>query len=513
MDFLDPKRERRQHIFLLTGYALIGLAIAIASLLLLYQTDGYCVDKKGAVDRCGLVFVSSQPSGALVTIDGKKQQPRTNTKFNMRSGSYLFNVSQTGYMAWQRQIEVNGGDVQRFDYPLLIPEKLQTSTISTVATKPSQVTQSPDKRWLLLFDAAAQTPTFRELDLRKTTSQSATALSMPADVFTAPSSTTETPSVWEVVEWSSDNRHMLLKHTYAAPAAADSSQTNNQQEYLVFDRQTPQETRNITRELALGQSERLSLFNKKPTAFYAYNPETKTLRTLALNGGAPTNTELPNVEAYKTDGADSILYVTSVPPSGKTTIGKVSVVLQRGEQVRVLRQLQVSQDGYLLDMARYDGDWYVLVAAKNAKGAYVYKNPIDQQLETPSSFPAPFRFLRLDKPGYASFSATAQFVAMQQGQQFVVYNFDSGDTYRFSAANVSDIPQTYFQWMDGNRLATVSGGKVTFIEYDNLNPRTLTETDAQSGFYFSPDFRRLLTLKTQASGTTTIQSTSLVAQP
>ena len=61
MDFLDPKKERLNRVALFVSYGLITLAIGIASIVLLYQTDGYCVDGTGAVDRCGLVFVSSQP--------------------------------------------------------------------------------------------------------------------------------------------------------------------------------------------------------------------------------------------------------------------------------------------------------------------------------------------------------------------------------------------------------------------------------------------------------------------
>jgi hypothetical protein len=69
MDFLDPQKERRNRVVLIVSYCLIAVAIALMSWMLLKQTDGYCLSRDGTVDRCGLIFVSSQPTGADVYIN------------------------------------------------------------------------------------------------------------------------------------------------------------------------------------------------------------------------------------------------------------------------------------------------------------------------------------------------------------------------------------------------------------------------------------------------------------
>lgn len=507
MDFLDPQKERRNRVALVAGYGLIGLAIAIASIMLLYQTDGYCVDSRGSVDRCGLVFVASQPSGAEVTIDSKVQQARTNTKFNLRTGTYRFKVSQSGYQIWERQVAVEGGDVQRFDYPLLIPTDLRSSEIDSLGTSPYLMTQSPDKRWIVSAEANNQSTVFRLYDIRQTPEPAKTTLDIPTDVLSSASA--DTSQQWEAVEWSSNNRHVLLLHTYRAPDAATQGLSH---EYVLLDRQNPTLSRNVTRELAVPSQEKLSLFDKKPTLFYAYNTEAKTLRTLALSGSPPVTTELQRIEAFKTDADDSILYVTDTPPTGTVKSGTVSVVLQRGEQVRVIRQLPVSEAGYLLDMAKYDGEWYVLIGAKNGKGLYLYRNPIDQPLQKPTAFPTPLRFLRLSTPEYIAFSSTAQFVLVQQSDQVLVYDIKNTQTYRYTAGFMLDAPKKHLQWLDGHRLTGVSGGKGFLVEYDNINARSLVATDPGQGSFFTPDFRRLITLQTQPTGGAKLFMTGLVLQ-
>lgn len=515
MDFLDPKKERRNRVALRVGYALVGFAIAIASTVLLYQTDGYCVSGKGAVDRCGLLFVSTHPTGADMYVDGKKQKAQTNTKLNLRSGTYDIRLTKTGYHDWQRPVTIAGGDVQRMDYPLLVPQNLTTSSVATLSETVNLMTQSPDRRWLLAIEGSPSEQ-YHLYDLRPTTKPIGTVLTVPAGVVTA----SEGVGTWKTVEWSNDNRHVLLQHEYkpvALPAAsstpASDTQATTEQEYILFDRQTPAETKNLTRDLALSAQEQISLYNKKPTQFYAYNTESKTLRTLGLSTGAPTQNQLTHVLAYKTYGNGTVLYVTDTPPSGKTTDGKVHVVLLQENQTRVLRQLPADPAGYLLDIARYDGEWYVYLGASSQRGLYIYKNPLEQALMKSTDFPVPMRFLKLASPQYAAFSSTAQYVLVENGQQCMVYDIEHDQSYGYATAMGLDEPQTHVSWMDGNRLAYVSGGKVYVVDYDNLNGRTLVETDARWGGFFTPDYERLITLSSLSGEGSRLSTTSIVVVP
>src|SRR5690242_8745750 len=126
MDFLDPTTARRSQTRLLLGYCLVALAIGIATLLLLYQAEGYNIDRRGEVIQNGLVFVSSSPNGSAIYLNDKRYKSNTDTRVVAPAGKYTLRISQTGYRPWERPVWVAGGDVQHFDYPLLFPENLQT---------------------------------------------------------------------------------------------------------------------------------------------------------------------------------------------------------------------------------------------------------------------------------------------------------------------------------------------------------------------------------------------------
>ena len=90
MDFLDPKKRFRHTLLLYSGYLLIGIAIAIATTVLLYEAYGFGLGKDGTVIQKGLLFMSSQPSPASIYIDGKLNSKTTNSFVNNYTSEFLF---------------------------------------------------------------------------------------------------------------------------------------------------------------------------------------------------------------------------------------------------------------------------------------------------------------------------------------------------------------------------------------------------------------------------------------
>ncbi len=498
MDFLDPKKERRNHIALLVSYALVAIAIVIASVVLLYQTDGYCLDNSGAVDRCGLVFLASQPPGSTIYVNGKPASSQTNTKLNLHSGTYNIELSQTGYRSWSRTVVVAGGDVQRFDYPFLFPITLKTSTVTSFPGGLSFASQSSDKRWLLAAEAK-QPGVFKLYDLKNPSNPSSSDETLPTTVYTPG----DGAQSWSAVDWSSDNRHVLLLHTYTTAGATS-------QEYIMYDRQTVEASQNLTKALNLAPTDQLSLFNQKPDKFYVYNTANKTLQTASTSGSAPTTLQLKDVLAYKTYGDNTILYVTPTPPSGKVTAGMVSVILQQDNRSQVIRELPSDSPGYLLEVTQYSGDWFVVLAATNDKGVRVYKDPFDQKLATSASLPAPLRFLKVADPTYVAFSANARFILAENGQSCAVYDAEYDDSYVYKTAPL-DAPQAHVSWMDGDRIYHVSGGKAEVADYDAQNVQTLQAADPRYGLYFSSDYSYVFSVAPAGTGVD-LTSTPLTVQ-
>ncbi len=501
MDFLDPRQERRSHLQLLIGYCLITLAIGIASLVLLYQAYGYNIDRQGSVTQNGLLFVSSQPNNAAIYTDGKRYKSNTDTRVVLPAGRHSLHLSETGYRPWDREVWVAGGDVQHFDYPLLFPEQLQTTSLLELNADPTLATQSPDSRWLILGQPEAP-GTFTEYDLKAPDKPVAVPLVLPAANFT-PGTGTQT---WTLVEWAVDSRHLLLQHTFLTGG-------NVNREYLLLDRDTPALSVNLTKTLSLTPNETVNLFNSRTDQFYVYSPTDQTLRRVNGSDAAQVS-QLSHILAFKTYSDNKILYVTDESPTGKSIPGLVSAVLQDGQQTYSLHTLPPAGSGtYVLNLAQYSGDWYVAVASSGDSAAYIYKNPQTQPTDGPDSYPAPWRRVALAGVSFFGFSTSKQFLLAESGQKFVVYDLENVAQYHYQAAEPIDAPQTHASWMDASRLTYVSGGNLEVFDYDYQNRQSLVPANAVYLPFFSSDYSYLYTLRpVSAAGKAALTSTSLTVK-
>src|ERR1700733_10788849 len=133
MDFLDPRKSRESRIRLIVGYILIAIAILLGTIVLLFLAYGYGIDR-GKIIQNGLVFVSSHPGGANISLKSMPNgtvEPNgiTDSRLTLPAGSYTMQLQRSGYRTWERVISVVGDNVERFDYPFLFPTTLTTTTV------------------------------------------------------------------------------------------------------------------------------------------------------------------------------------------------------------------------------------------------------------------------------------------------------------------------------------------------------------------------------------------------
>lgn len=484
MDYLDTKKEMRHRIILFTGYICIAIAIALTAIVLLYQAYGFGVTKSGDVTQNGLLFFSSQPSPANISINDKPSRYSTNTRMAILSGIYKFELSREGYRSWERLIEVSGGKVQHFDYPFLIPNELADKKIKTYETAPSFTTQSPDRRWLVVLQPGSVTD-FQVFDL-KNPEKEPFAFTLPAGV----SSNATTSQNYEAVSWASDNDHILLKHNY-----------DGKSEYILTSRTDAKESKNLNKALGV-DPQKLTLADKKFDKFYLLS--NGQLQTASLTDTAPV-TIRQQVLNYQTHGSNTVLFVTTQDAPK----GKVAVRLAIGENnVYDIRMLP-SDSEYLLDVAKYSDKLYVAAAAANQQKTYVYEDPVGQIKTAPKQLPAPIQVLRVTKPTYLSFSNSAQFVMVQNGSHYGVYDIENERGYNYVAAEPIDLPATHATWMDGNRLTYVSDGRTLVFDYDHKNPQFLLPASSSYLPAFSPDYKFVYTFRSGAQPQMDLMQVSL----
>ncbi|HEX8182119.1 MAG TPA: PEGA domain-containing protein [Candidatus Saccharimonadales bacterium] len=499
MDFLDPQKQRAHMIRLISGYILIGVAILFATLILLYQAYGFGLGKDGEVIQKGLVFVSSQPDAAKIYLDGKLYKSTTNTKLQLEAGEYKTELQREGYRSWQRIITVEGGSVQHFDYPKLFPTAMTTSPVKTYAETPGFATQSPDRRWIVVQQGASLF-NFDVFDVADpaAVNDNVTAISLPEAIVTTARSTAHT---YKLVEWSTDNRHLLVEHSYTPEGAAATL------EYLMIDREEPAASLNLTKSLGLTAGKVLTLRDKKHDKYYVYDSTAKTLSATTLDDAGTLTNILDQVLAYKTYGNDMVLYATDKDISTDKSLpsDKTQSVLYDDKLFYKIRE-HGATGPFLLDIAEYSNDWYAAVGASGDSKVYVYKNPQQIRKSSQTAALVPVRILRVTSPNHVAFSSNTQFIMAENGVNFANYDAENDKGYNYTSSLPLDAPATHARWMDGHRLSYVSGGKLVVFDYDNINAQTLVAASPNYTPFFDRDYDNVYTMvpATNQSGVTTI---------
>ena len=466
MDYLDPKKQVRHRIILLVGYCVIAVAIVITTMILLYQAYGFGLGQNGSVIQNGLVFISSQPVSAQISINGVKKS-QTSSRLVLPSGIYKFDLSRTGYRDWQRTIEVLGGSVNRYDYPLLIPKVLKPAVIQDFTAAPLLTSQSPDRRWLLI--QKLNTASFDLIDLKN-----ATKPSLPLIVPVATYSKVVSTESWQALEWADDNLHLLMLHNF-----------DGKSEYLLIDRQNVEQTVNLTTALTLGNTQ-LTLRNKKYDQYYSYEITTASLKSMTLN--SPTQASVvERALAYKSIGSDTVLYITDT----EAPAGKVLLKMLVGSQTYTLRSFPISAM-YMVDIANYSGNLYVTASIVSDGKVYIYKDPIGQLKALPNHVVVPMQVMHISDPNFVSFSSvTQQFIMAENGNQFAVYDLENRNGYKYAITSPIDAPQTKASWLDGSHLAIVSSGKLLIFDFDKANQQATVSASSSYTPFLSTDFKTM----------------------
>ncbi len=472
MDFLDPRRKRAHRRRLFLGYALMSIVVALGTMIVLYLAYGFDIDRKtGNLIQNGIVFVDSKPQGANIYLNEVEQGSRTDTRMVLPAGTYTIRIEAEGYRHWERTFNLSGGQIQRLVYPLLLPNNLETSDVQQYDLLPGFATQSPDRRWVLV-QRPTTTYQFDVYDLNNPEANPKSIV-VPPNILTDPSA----ESSLSLVEWSNDNRHVLFKRTYGAIT-----------EFLMIDREQPSESFSINKTFGISP-EVISLRNKHYDKFYYQTEVPGVLRIADLGNKTISAPVLENVIDYSTYGDDIIVYATQedVEP------GKTDFRILEGDKTYVLKTIKESNN-YLMDVSKYDGEWYYVVGSSSENITSVYENPLSalkNQTKTPLLITA---LMRLDNPQFVSFSANTQFIGVQSGNEIVTLDLYENHQYRLKLDQQIPTAQQ-IKWMDGHRYIYTVDDQSYIVDFDGSNVQTLVTSRLRSGPFFDRDYDNVLTFE------------------
>jgi len=451
MDFLDPAKKRAHIIRLFIGYGLIAIAVAITALILLYQSFGYDVDRTtGKVIQNGLLFVAAHPESASIYLNGELNKSKTDARLPIPAGQYSLELKRDGYRPWKRLITLDGGSIQRVEYPILFPEKLTTTDVQLYSSVPAMATSSLDHKWLLVQtpDSVAQ---FDNFDLTNP-SQPPTTLTIPATTLTAAAGAQSLTAI----EWSNDNRHLLMSHNF-----------DGQSEFILVDREVPANSININ-TLTSTAPTKVTLLDKRNDQLLVYDAKTLVLQKYDVKAKTLVPV-LQNVTSYVSSGPDFILYTSG---GGTASPGLVIVRIWDGNASYDIHTYPAGTT-VRLDLAQYNSNWYTAVAPSGTGRTFIYKNPHTTLKLFKNKMLVPTSILKLDEPNYVSMSGNGQFVLAEKGSKFGVYDIETDKRFYFDTKQAVAADQ-HTDWLDNFHLSMTIDGHLQVFDFDGANLQTLT---------------------------------------
>ena len=485
MDFLNPQKKRAHLMRLYVGYGLTAVLLAIGTLILTLASYGYGIDRNtGTVIQNGLISVASHPQSARIFVNNE-DKGSTSSRLVLPAGQYNLELRSDGYRSWEHKVNLEGSIIEQLIYPVLFPEKLSTKSIQDFVNPPQMASQSPDRRWLLTYSQPS-TNIFNLIDLGNA-KHPITSLTLPSDTVSMVAGVHS----YEAIEWSSDNVHLLLRHTFTGGV-----------EYIMLNREDPANSVNINKLFPNQPFTSISLRDKKADQFYLLST-TGGLLFRADNKSPNPVLLLSGVLSYKSYGSDTIMYVI---PSKKIT-GKVEARVSRGDKDNLLRNLPIAPL-YLLDMAQFDNAYYLTTGSSADGRTYIYKDPLKVFEQQPTRSPQPFRVMIVPGLQFSSFSANTRFVVVQGGSSFGVYDIETARQFRYDTKLALNSAQKA-NWMDGHRLTLISAGNVNVFDFDNTNLQVLTAGLQGFGPYFDRDYAAMFTI-TSSTNKTSLTRTELI---
>jgi len=487
MDYLDPVKKKQKRSRIMIGYVLLGVAISIATVLLVNITGGYYFDREsGQVIQNGLIYVDSKPESAKISLNGQEQGGRTDARLVVPEGIYDLSLQRDGYRDWTRKLTLDGASVRRVNYARLVPTDLTAVDVRAQELEPSSVSQSIDKRWLVA--AYPNNPLVLQATDLSNSFLIATEIALPVDILE-----TRNEGTWEILEWADDNKTFLAVFT-----------TTDLVEYALINRDKPNESLNLSRLFAGEVFDEISLRGRDKESLHLYDSATGVLKTASIDG--TTEPLLTGVIDYETFESDNVVYVTKAGSN-------VKVVLKTSDESYDIKQLNTA-DEYFLTLSDYQSKFLVGVGSSSEEKVTVFYDPIGGIAQNDfSMLPVPTTVLRLENIEELTVSSNSSVILARSGTDFASHEIEEDRSYTFSI-DKEELDQGHkIRWLDGRHLTLSSGGMQFMIDYDGSNQYDLVDSLPGFGSYFDADIDTLVTMIKKSAPATPEALSDAAAEP
>jgi len=190
-----------RRIFITIGYLVLAVFVAVITVVLVAYGKDYSYDfATHRIIQKGHIILSSLPSGVEVFEGNRDLKKKTPYQAAYKVGAHTIRLVKDGYVAWQKTLLVEAGQVSLARYVIMMPKDLHPSAWDA---KPQIVAQSISKDHRhLAYITGGSDPALYTLD---------TGDPKPVKLYTPKVATpTVGAEVLQNVTWSDDASHLLV---------------------------------------------------------------------------------------------------------------------------------------------------------------------------------------------------------------------------------------------------------------------------------------------------------------
>lgn len=286
------KKIRNARIIATDIFMLIAV-IAIVFIMMLVAM-GFSFTDNGRIEQSGLVEISSRPSSAKVTIDGKELFSTTEVNKLLATGSHDIKITKTGYDTWNYTINIEAGLTTTIDWVRLFPLNPEIANVDTFDKKLAIASVSESRRSILVAEDKATT--FSVLNLQDEKLKEVAKIKFQ-DLLgeLGEGETAATANDFKVVAWNGNDTRILVSH-----------QKGDTNEWIIVNTSEPTKSINITK-LYNKDFTKLLFANDAATNLWALTAEGE-LSELNTNSTAAPIAVATNVKQMINNG-DTVIYV------------------------------------------------------------------------------------------------------------------------------------------------------------------------------------------------------------
>ncbi len=463
--------KRIQLIKRVVIYTAMTIAVAILVTFLVFIMQGYRFNRDTSqIEQGGLVQFASRPDTANVTIGSANLGDQTPSKITVNPGTYRVSMTKPGYFQWNKNVDVQSGQVLWLNYAQLVPKKITTKQLTKLAAV-SDVTSSPNgDRFAVIADASKPDITF--IDVTGTTPKQ-TTLTLPSNVVPAD----KTPT-FSLDAWASDSDHLLVTMAYDGVV-----------EHLFVDRNDAKKTVNISTTFEKDIAE--ALFDPRSPNRLIVRSSNGDIRLIDVADSSLSAVIATSVTSMSMYGNDAIVVVRNLADG--QSVGYVSFGSQK---VRELKRVS-STDQVRASVASYFSEPYLAVTSGNRLEVYKLRSLPSSESNDSISMSSVHTFVMPASADYLSIRSSGRFVFAQYGSGTLTYDIELKKQSLMSLKTpvVSEV-----RWIDKYHFYITNGSTIEVLEFDGANAHTITSLATQFDVVQSDDGKYIYSINSTSDG-------------